>query len=349
MMDVHEGLVVQIEDVEGNIGLGEASPLTAFTGETLDDAARFLDAWLDGLAGRPLRDPLPPGTPASLPPSAAAAVECALLDISANRAGRVLARYISRATETPGPGRSPVPVNAILPMGEPQEVARAAAALRDEGFRTLKLKVGRERQRDHARVSAVRDAIGPGVALRLDANGAWSLAEARGRLKELAQFNIELCEQPVAPGPEALAQMLRLRDETGVAIAADESLVSSVDIEPVLPNVDGVVLKPSIHGASATHDYLRAAVAAGKRAVVTTSFDTGIGTALAMHLAALLPEPRPACGLDTLRFLEGDIVTGVPAIVDGQFSLSTSSGLGIKLDEAALENYATGPWREVWP
>ncbi|MCK9519108.1 MAG: hypothetical protein M0R74_08835, partial [Dehalococcoidia bacterium] len=73
MMDVHEGLVVQIEDVEGNIGLGEASPLTAFTGETLDDAARFLDAWLDGLAGRPLRDPLPPGTPASLPPSAAAA------------------------------------------------------------------------------------------------------------------------------------------------------------------------------------------------------------------------------------------------------------------------------------
>lgn len=343
VMAAREGFVVYIEDTEGNIGLGDASPLTSFTGETLDDAARFLDAWLDQF-----RSGTPAGS-ADVPPSAAAAIECAVLDIAANRAGRMLARFISRGTETPGPARSPVPVNAVLPIGDPAALAAAAAELRAEGFRTFKLKAGAGAEANVAAVRAVRDAVGPEAAIRLDANGAWDEDEAVRQLTALRDFDIEFVEQPVPPGDGALAAMDRIRQATGVAIAADESLAPGTDVDAVLPHVDAVVLKPGIHGASATHDFMRAAVRAGKRAVVTTTFDTGIGTALAAHLAALIPEPRPACGLDTLRFLEGDIVTGVPQVEGGELTVANRPGLGVKLDEDALERYATGPWREVYP
>ncbi|MGE5596577.1 MAG: o-succinylbenzoate synthase [Hyphomicrobiales bacterium] len=347
-IDAREGFVVQAEDAEGHSGLGEALPLTAFTGETLDDAARFLGAWLGELApGARSEAPATADWP-DPPPSAAAAIECALLDMAAHRSGRILARYISRATETPGPPRSPVPVNGVLPIGEPAGIAEAARGLWAEGFRTFKLKAGADRDANVAAVAAVRDALGPDAALGLDANGAWTEDEAVRQLSALRDFGLELVEQPVAPGPGDLAAMARIREATGVPVAADESLAAgSVDIEAVLAAVDAVVLKPAIHGAAATHDLLRAAVKAGKRAIVTTTFDTGIGTALATHLAALLPEPRPACGLDTLRFLEGDIVSGLPLIADGCVSLSVRPGLGLSLDEDALERFATGPWHEV--
>jgi len=342
VMAAREGFVVQVEDTEGNAGLGEASPLTAFTGETLDDTARYLDAWLEQF-----RSGTPPTGWDAVPPSAAAAIECAVLDIAANRSGRMLARYISRGTETPGPARSPVPVNAVLPIGEPDAVAAAAKDLHGEGFRTFKLKAGPDLDANLAAVRAVRDAAGPEAAIRLDANGAWDEDEAVRQLTALRDYGVEFVEQPIPPGDGALAAMDRIRQATGVPVAADESLAAGVDIEAVLPHVDVVVLKPAIHGVAATHDFMRAAVRAGRKAVVTTTFDTGIGTALAAHLAALIPEPRPACGLDTLRFLEGDIVTGVPEIADGVVAVSNRPGLGVQLDEDALERYATGPWREV--
>jgi o-succinylbenzoate synthase len=348
-LEAREGFVVQVEDVEGNVGLGEALPLTAFTGETLDDAARFFDAWFSGLAAPPQGELPASGGWAPAPASAAAAIECALLDISANRSGRVLARYLARATETPGPSRAAVPVNAVLPIGEPAAVAEAARGLHEEGFRTFKLKAGAALDANLATVRAVREALGPEARIRLDANGAWSEEEAVRQLTALREYDLDLVEQPVPPGEDALAAMGRIGATTGVPIAADESLVTPFASGTVLPNVDALVLKPAIHGAGATLEYLWAAAKAGKRAIVTTTFDTGIGTALAMHLAALLPEPRPACGLDTLRFLEGDIVTGVPAIVAGRFALSSRPGLGLKLDEATLEHFATGPWREVRP
>ena len=89
---------------------------------------------------------------------------------------------------------------------------------------------------------------------------------------------------------------------------------------------------------------IREAAARDVPCILTTTFDTGVGTALALHLAALLPEPRPRCGLATLPLLAGDIVLGCPAPEVGALPLPPGPGLGVVLDDDALDRFATGPW-----
>src|SRR5229473_2913214 len=121
-------------------------------------------------------------------PAARHAMELARLDLQAQRERVPLARLLAR------------------------EALRAAA----DGLRTVKLKVGFDD--DFARAAVVRDAVGPGVRLRLDANGAWSLAQAVRKLQELAPLDVEMCEQPTADLHELLAQ-------AAVPIAADRKSV----------------------------------------------------------------------------------------------------------------------------
>jgi muconate cycloisomerase len=90
------------------------------------------------------------------------------------------------------------------------------------GLRQLKIKVGTAD--DYERVAAVRQAVGDAVELRADANGAWSAAQAIAELARLKPFNLQVIEQPVGAGD--LAGMRKVRQECGVAVMADESLVT---------------------------------------------------------------------------------------------------------------------------
>src|SRR5229473_1406865 len=122
----------------------------------------------------------------------------------------VLARLLSRDAPLE------VPVSALLIAQTMPELAREALRAAADGFRTVKLKVGFDD--DFARAAVVRDAVGPGVRLRLDANGAWGLAEAVRKLQEVAPLDVEMCEQPTADLHELLAQ-------AAVPIAADRKSV----------------------------------------------------------------------------------------------------------------------------
>src|SRR5207253_5165218 len=102
---------------------------------------------------------------------------------------------------------SEVPVCALLVAGEPAALAREARAAAQGGFRTVKLKVAQGALEDDlARAAVVRDAVGPGVRLRIDANGGWSEEQALSALRRLSSLGIELCEEPV-PDPRALRRL----------------------------------------------------------------------------------------------------------------------------------------------
>src|SRR3954462_14472615 len=106
-----------------------------------------------------------------------------------------------------GPGAEAIPVNRTLPGGPPVEVADRAAEGVREGYSCFKLKVGLPD--DAERVAAVREAIGPWPALRIDANGAWSPDEAVTAIEKLAPYDIQLVEQPCA----TLDEMAQVRRE----------------------------------------------------------------------------------------------------------------------------------------
>ena len=119
---------------------------------------------------------------------ALSAVDVALLDLIGKHEGEPAWRVLGAAAG------GPVACNATIGADSPDQAAAAAAAAARGGFGTVKVKVGDER--DVERIRAVRGAVGAGMRLRIDANGAWTAAEAVRRLGELEPFDLELAEQP---------------------------------------------------------------------------------------------------------------------------------------------------------
>jgi o-succinylbenzoate synthase len=277
VLQVREGFTILAHE-DGLVGRGEAAPLPELGTESLADCFTQLQrARFDAL----------PDTPA-----ARCGVEQALLDLQAQRAGIPLARLLERDATLR------VPTSALLSSDGIPELAREAHRAAGDGFGTVKLKVGLED--DYARAAVVRDAAGPQVKLRLDANAAWDAPTALRKLCELAPLGIELCEQPT---PD-----LRGLEGSPVPVAADEMIAA--DAAGALERARIFVLKPMLLGGLTPALRLaRQAHARGLQIVITTSLESGIGRAAAAHLAAavLALGPQPAAGIATGRFFaEGD-------------------------------------------
>lgn len=194
----------------------------------------------------------------------------------------------------PAPLRHEVRLNALVTdVVDPATLA---------GFSCVKVKV--RDARDVDRVAAVREVVGPNVAIRVDANGVWDLDTALLMLHRLAPYDLELVEQPVA----TLEGLARLRREVDVRVAADECIRSIDDARALarLEAADAIVLK--VQPLGGVRSALTIAEAAGVPAIVTSMYETSIGLAAGLALAAALPELSYACGLATLDRIAGDVV-----------------------------------------
>jgi o-succinylbenzoate synthase len=228
------------------------------------------------------------------------------------------ARWLAAAREAaddgwPAPVRNRVPVNTTVPAVGPEQ---AHAMVRASGCTTAKVKVaeaGQTLDDDVARVEAVRDALGPGGRVRIDANGAWSLDDAVIALKILKNYDLEYAEQPVA----SLDDMAALRRRVDVRLAADESVRRAEDPLRVagLEAADIVVLK--VQPIGGIRRCLDVAEACGLPVVVSSAVETSVGIAAGVALAAALPELPFACGLGTVSLLSGDVTTDPLLPVDG--------------------------------
>ena len=340
-----EGLVLKIECEDGTVGLGEVSPLPGFGGGRLGDCLVVLRSWAGHLRGLP-----PEQARLQLArmaehnthvPALLFGLETALLDAEACRRDVPLATLLAR------PRRQSVAVNATVAVADAEAAATAARAAVDEGFGCVKLKVGMADSvaAEVARLERVRAAIGAGVELRADANGAWSAAQAVAVLGGARGVGLSLVEQPVAA--DDLDGLARVRREGGVPVGADEAVGSLADARAVLAAeaADVLVLKPTVIGGLKLCRWIvDEAAPAGVEVIVTSTLEAGIGVAAALQLAATLHESAPACGLATGRLLAADLLRAPLRVVDGAIVLPEAPGLGIRLDEAQLAQHATGPW-----
>jgi o-succinylbenzoate synthase len=318
-----QGLRLLLQDAEGGFGLGEVTALPSFGTETQAQAAEALASFRLGPPPRSLEEVSACVASLGQRPAAQAGVEVALLDWLARKRGLALARLLG------APGVQAVPVNALLRAETATEVALEAAAAVAAGFGTLKLKVGAlPPEVDVARCKAVREAVGPRTRLRIDANGAWTEAEARLRLAPLAPLGLEYVEQPVAA--EDIAGLRRLRRL--VAVAADEALGLPGAAGALLdgeegPAADVLILKLAVLGGVLPALGLAArARARGVGAVVTSALDGSVARAAAGHLALALGGPL-AHGLSTGALLLED--PGGYPLQAGRLVLRDVPGLGI--------------------
>lgn len=230
-------------------------------------------------------------------------------------ASRWLAAAREAATRPwPEPVRDRVPVNTTVPAVDP---ATAAELVRSSGCRTAKVKVaepGQDLAADTERVAAVRDALGPGGRVRIDANGAWDVATAALAIARLARHDLEYVEQPCA----TLDELRDLRHRIGVPIAADESIRTAEDPARVVAAGAADVLVLKVQPLGGVHRALEVAAAGGLPVVVSSAVETSVGLAAGLAFAAALPELPHACGLGTQPLLASDVVTDPLAPVDGE-------------------------------
>jgi L-alanine-DL-glutamate epimerase-like enolase superfamily enzyme len=139
-----------------------------------------------------------------------------------------------------------------------------------------------------------------------------------------------------------------LRAVSPVALAVDESTRTLDGLDRVIAAgaADALVVKPMASGLRESLAMVCRARDAGLPTIVTTTFDLAPGTAVAMHMAALVGAPRPACGLATAALVAGLLGHGVPEVRGGKLGLHDAPGLGVEFDDEAVERYAVGPWTE---
>nr|WP_255523861.1 enolase C-terminal domain-like protein [Terrabacter sp. MAHUQ-38] len=182
--------------------------------------------------------------------------------------------------------------DVTLSAGAADALADTARERVSAGFRTLKMKVGTDASTDVQRVASVRDAVGPDVAIRLDANQGWTREEAVQviRALEVADLGVEFVEQPVvAEDVEGLAWV---RQRVGLPIMADESCYGPYDLERVirLGAADLVNVKLAKCGSlTVGRDMLRRAHDAGLGTIVGSMMESHVGVGAAAALVAAEP------------------------------------------------------------
>lgn len=253
----------------------------------------------------------------------------------------------------PAPVRDAVPVNVTVPaVGavRAQEIVAASG-----GCRTAKVKVA-QRGPDGAvepldaevvRLEAVRDALGPGGRIRVDANGAWDADEALRRLPHLdrAAGGLEYVEQPCADVAGLAAVRRGQRADVAVPVAADESIRRAADPFAVVraEAADVVVLK--VQPLGGVRACLALAEQVGLPVVVSSALESSVGIAAGVALAAALPELPYACGLATVQLLADDVTDSPLRPVDGVLPVTRPAPSEAGLAATAPDDPTARRWR----
>lgn len=304
-----DGILVTVSD-GGMTGWGEAMPLPGWPGADLAATRQALESWI--------ADPDPDRLPADR--FARCAVELALLDLEARQSNRTQAELLADG----GPVFDPVETNALV-----SNAAEAAAAVAD-GYGTVKLKVGvSDLDGDVAEVSVLREAIGEGCRLRLDANGAWTVDQAVAALSRLEKYDIEYVEEPAM----GIGALTKVAGQSPVPIAVDDSLGS---IEAEIPeSISVIVVKPmALGGPRAAYAAARRWIEEGRKVIVTNYLDSAIGQHAALSVAAALPGSPQVHGAITPDLFDHDIAV-LPSISEGCCPLPPRSPTpaGFNLDD----------------
>ena len=305
VVSARELVVLRLEASDGTAGWGEAAPFEPYDGVPLERAI----AALSGGGGR-------------RPPQARAAEEIARLDLEARQEERPLAE----------PAKEALPVNMTLPAGPPEEVAARAREGVRAGYACFKVKVGLPE--DAERVAAVRDAVGPWPALRVDANRAWSVEQAVRAIRAIEAHDLEFVEQPC----RTVEELRQVRGRVSTPIAADESAGSPRALRRLIEHEACDVVNVKLAGAGGfkpAREMLRLARAQGMGAFLSSTFDGPWGIAAALQLAAS-EDVTLACGLATLDLFDGPLARALPGPRQGTLRVPAGPGLGVELAPGSL-------------
>ena len=351
-------ILLEIGDDNGLIGVGEVSDVEPTWG--IESWSTCKSILVDGLIGTEpgerasvvagLAEALPPEWHRELRCALTFAVDMALIDLAARKQGVAACALLG------GRRRQRLPVSWVAYIRDAQlmepEIEEKVAA----GFRAFKLKVGDDLEQDLDRIRTLRRIAGPEAYLKVDASGAWELAEAVEVLQEMAECGVDAVETPLRSAsrhraknePETVNQnidavareLARLRDSVPMHLiehvadfddAFAQALIThaAVDVFNIVPCQAGDLER--------ARRLVGCAQAGGLDVLFGSTVELGPGTAAALHLAA-------GCGITAPSDLVGpgllsaDVVAEDLAYHDGQLPVPQGPGLGVTLDAGKLES-----------
>jgi L-alanine-DL-glutamate epimerase-like enolase superfamily enzyme len=329
-----QSVFIRIHTNTGLYGIGEANPYWGITGETqsinlagavdlakiilhkdpfnIEERMREIDSFL--VHNSTIRS----------------AFDMALYDLLGKAAGLPLYALL-------GGGKHKFWTDNTIGIGEPDEVAQKAVGYKNQGFQAIKVKLGTTIDKDTMRIRKIREAIGPDLPIRIDANQGWDYYTAVHTLHALEPMGIEYCEQPIACWD--YENMRRIRENTSIAVMADESLFDHHDAFKLasMGCCDYFNIKLSKSGGINTALKINAiGESAGIPCMVGCMTETRLGLTAAAHIVSALPNIKFA-DLDGYLMLKDDpIIEGCRYNV-GEINLPDIPGHGADIDPDFLK------------
>lgn len=328
-----EGGVLCLQSENGNRGWGEISPLPGFSRESLEEAlaqSKELAAQLKGLslcADLRVIDEFVNSLNFKLLPSVRCGLESAMLHVTAEIEQRAIL-----FSEKTVPGQA-VPLNGLA-TGSEDDILRQSTLFVNQGYRAVKLKVGRQTlEQDVALVYRVHARLGERATLRLDANRAWTLEQALSFGKAIEALEIEYVEEPL----KNIDELPELAERWPHPIALDESLIEAhPETLERFNGLKALILKPMLLGGFAnTLAWVAWAQANDVIPVVSSSIETDLGLSMLGHFARQI-SPGIPCGLDTSDWFTENLLQRPLPISHGHLYLSDQHTLPLDIRQDRL-------------
>ncbi len=228
--DHARNILVKISTDNQLSGYGECSPFMTINGETMESAfevARYLAPHLIGRDPANMEDCM--GVMDRMiygNTGIKSAFDIALYDLASRAAGQPLYKYLG------GSNAREIITDYTVSMGDPGQMAADALELVERGFRIVKVKLGDSGKTDVERIRAIRQSIGPDIAIRVDANQGWSVGEAIETLQGIYPYQIQYCEEPI-PRWDFMS-LPKVRQSSPVPVMADESCSDHHDAQRLI-------------------------------------------------------------------------------------------------------------------
>ena len=325
-----EDIIVEIYTDTGNIGFGEAPPTGVITGDTIGSIIGAIEDHIKkSIIGmdienfetviQKLNKCIVKNT------SAKAAVDIALYDLYGQLYKAPLYKLL-------GGFRKEITTDITISVNEPEEMVRDSIDAIKRGYKTLKIKVGKDSKKDLERMKAIRQAIGYDAQLRIDANQGWKPKEAVKVLREMedAGLNIEFVEQPVIA--HDIDGLKFVTDNVSIPVLADESIFSPMDALNVLERRAADLINIKLMKTGGIYNALKICSLAeihGIECMIGCMLEAKVSVTAAVHLACA-KSIITKIDLDGPVLCSEDPINGGAVFNESKITLTDKPGLGIE-------------------
>lgn len=336
-MNYADNIIVKIYTDTGLEGIGECSPFLPINGESIDTCF---------VVGQYLAKVLKGQNPLDIAHCSAemdktiygntsikSAFDIALYDIASLHAKQPLYQFLGAKNTRK------LKTDYTVSIGDATQMAADALEIKQRGFEVIKVKLGKNGKEDVKRIKAIREAIGMGIPLRLDANQGWAVAEAIETLQALASYNIQHCEEPI-PRWEFM-DLEKVKKESPISIMADESCLDHHDAKRLisLGACDAINIKlGKSSGIFKALKIIGEAEKAGIALQIGGFLESRIGFTASAHLAMTSLSVKYIDFDTPLMFEEDPVLAGMVYEKNGAISLGKEIGLGVTVKTEYLES-----------